>query len=42
MGDNRDASHDSRYYDIGLIKEIDILGKAEFIVLPFNRISRIT
>lgn len=42
MGDNRDDSHDSRYYDIGLIKETDILGKAEFIVLPFNRISRIT
>lgn len=39
MGDNRDDSHDSRYYDIGLIKETDILGKAEFIVLPFNRIT---
>ena len=41
MGDNRDDSHDSRYYDVGLIDEVNILGKAEFIVSPFNRIRRI-
>lgn len=41
MGDNRDDSHDSRYYDVGLINETDILGKAEFVILPLTRIGRI-
>ncbi len=41
MGDNRDDSHDSRYYDVGLINESDILGKAKFIISPFNRIGKI-
>ncbi len=36
MGDNRSVSLDSRYEEIGLINETDIIGKAEFVFLPFN------
>lgn len=34
MGDNRANSRDSRYPDIGLIDEREILGKAVFLFLP--------
>ena len=34
MGDNRNRSRDSRYPDIGLIDEREILGKAVFLFLP--------
>lgn len=37
MGDNRSASLDSRYTDIGLIDVGDIIGKAQFVVFPFTR-----
>lgn len=37
MGDNRSASLDSRYTDIGLIDMGDIIGKAQFVVFPFTR-----
>lgn len=37
MGDNRNKSLDSRYSDVGLIKNEDVVGKAEVILYPFSR-----
>lgn len=37
MGDNRNGSLDSRFEDVGLIPNEKILGKASFIIFPFNR-----
>lgn len=37
MGDNRYISMDSRYKDIGLVRVEDIVGKATFVVFPFDR-----
>ena len=34
MGDNRNRSRDSRYPDIGLIDQREILGKAVFLLVP--------
>ena len=34
MGDNRNKSRDSRYPDIGLIDQREILGKAVFLIYP--------
>ena len=34
MGDNRNRSRDSRYPDIGLIDEREVLGKAMFLLIP--------
>ena len=34
MGDNRNRSRDSRYPDIGMIDEREILGKAVFLLMP--------
>ena len=34
LGDNRNGSRDSRYVEIGLIDEREILGKAIFLFLP--------
>ncbi len=36
MGDNRKVSADSRSVKIGLIDVDDVIGKAQFVVLPFN------
>lgn len=36
LGDNSGSSHDSRYW--GFVPEDDIIGKAEFIYWPLNRI----
>ena len=41
MGDNRLISYDSRYEDIGFIPCDDIIGKAQLIFYPFNRIKYI-
>lgn len=34
LGDNRSHSHDSRAF--GCVKEEDIIGKAQFVIFPFN------
>ena len=39
LGDNRQISLDSRYVDIGLIDVKDVIGKAQFIVFPFDHIG---
>lgn len=39
LGDNRGNSEDSRYANIGNVQEEYILGKAWFIVSPFERIG---
>jgi signal peptidase I len=39
LGDNRDVSLDSRYSEVGTIKEDQILGKAAIIVWPLNKIK---
>ncbi len=36
MGDNRAVSKDSRSYEIGLIDVDSVIGKAQFVILPFN------
>lgn len=37
MGDNRNNSLDSRSQKVGLVNKTDIIGKAQFIFLPFDR-----
>lgn len=37
MGDNREVSLDSRYAEIGLIDVDTVIGKAQLVVIPFNR-----
>lgn len=39
LGDNRNASHDSRI--MGLVKKEDIIGKTLFRFYPFNKIGKI-
>lgn len=39
MGDNREASLDSRRSAVGLINVDDIIGKAEIIIAPFDRVT---
>ena len=39
MGDNRENSLDSRYSEIGVINEKDIVGKVNFRFLPLNKMK---
>ena len=39
MGDNRNNSADSRYKEIGVIPNENIVGKATHIIFPFSRIG---
>jgi signal peptidase I len=39
MGDNRNHSRDSRYVDVGLIKEEDVIGKGFFRIYPFSNVG---
>ncbi len=41
MGDNRQVSLDSRYAEIGLIDVDSVIGKAQFVVIPFSRFGGI-
>lgn len=41
LGDNRKVSLDSRYNEIGLVSKDNIVGKAEIIVWPFNKIGKV-
>ena len=39
LGDNRSASHDSRYSDIGFIDNDNIIGRVIFVLSPFGFIG---
>lgn len=39
LGDNRAVSEDSRYQDVGMIDERNILGKAVFYLFPFQSLG---
>lgn len=41
MGDNRNHSTDSRSTTVGLINEDDIIGKAQYVLYPFDRIKKL-
>jgi signal peptidase I len=41
LGDNREVSVDSRYEEVGLIPEDDVLGKAVFRLFPIKEAGRI-
>ena len=41
MGDNRQVSLDSRREDIGLIDRTDVIGKAQFVVFPFDHFGNV-
>ncbi|MDR1668404.1 MAG: signal peptidase I [Oscillospiraceae bacterium] len=41
MGDNRNASHDSRSVEIGFVDRRSLLGRVLFRILPLNRIGTV-
>jgi signal peptidase I len=41
MGDNRNGSTDSRFSSVGCMDERDILGKAIFRLMPFDKIGKV-
>ncbi|HSQ88936.1 signal peptidase I [Romboutsia sp.] len=41
MGDNREKSLDSRYEDVGLVDEKDIMGKVMIRLFPFNHVGKV-
>ncbi|MGN0311219.1 MAG: signal peptidase I [Lachnospiraceae bacterium] len=42
LGDNRNASEDSRFEDVGVIHMDDIVGRAIFRIYPFSSFGKIT
>ena len=42
MGDNRNHSADSRYKEVGLIDNKNIIGKAVFRIFPFSKLGKIS
>lgn len=40
MGDNRSFSLDSRYPSVGVIKRTQIVGRARYIIWPFEKLGR--
>lgn len=42
MGDNRENSLDSRYEEVGLVQEKDIMGKVMIRLFPLNRIGKVS
>ena len=42
MGDNREKSLDSRYEEVGLVQEKDIMGKVMIRLFPFNKIGKVS
>ncbi|MBQ5484680.1 MAG: signal peptidase I [Lachnospiraceae bacterium] len=41
LGDNRNSSEDSRFFDVGNIRRSQIIGRALFRFYPFQRMGRI-
>lgn len=41
LGDNRNYSFDSRYWENTFVREDQILGKAAFCYFPFNRMGKV-
>ena len=41
MGDNRQKSLDSRYPSIDFIPVENVIGKAQFVVFPFNHFGNV-
>lgn len=41
MGDNRNHSLDSRFYEVGIVDERSVLGQAIFVVFPFSSLGTI-
>jgi signal peptidase I len=41
LGDNRMVSNDSRSSDVGMVNQRYILGKAEWIIYPFDRFGKV-
>ena len=42
LGDNRNGSTDSRYTEVGFVKESEIIGKAILRIMPFQSIGALT
>nr|WP_319488082.1 signal peptidase I [uncultured Caproiciproducens sp.] len=41
LGDNRTVSEDSRFEEVGMIDQRYIIGKVEFIIMPFEKFGKL-